>query len=204
MTKGVDADRVRAAIAAGMRTFGESRVQEALPKIAALSRAEWHLIGRLQANKARKAAAAFHAIHSVDSLQLLERLDRVAGEEAVRPLALLEVNVSGEAAKGGFDASLLADGSSIATLAAAVVAARHLRVAGLMTIAPVVATPADARPFFRRLRELRDALQDGVGRALPELSMGMSADAEAAVAEGATLVRVGTALFGQRARPAPR
>ena len=189
VTKGHPVEVVHAARDAGMAMLGESRVQEAEPKIAAVPEVEWHLVGRLQSNKARRAARAFAVIHSVESAALLARLDRVAEEEGRRPRILLEVNVTGEAMKAGFSPAEL---RSVEPTVAA-------RLAGLMTIAPMGATEDEARAVFRHLHELRARLQDGLGIALPELSMGMSADAEAAAAEGATLVRIGTALFGPRA-----
>ncbi len=183
-----------------MATFGESRVQEARAKVDALPSAEWHLVGRLQANKARAAVRAFRVIHSVDCVALLARLDRVAGEEQHRPDVLLQVNVTGEPSKAGFDAEALASGAAHQDLVAAIRAARHVGVVGLMTIAPLVARPGEARPVFARLRTLRDTLQQRLGAPLRELSMGMSGDLEAGVAEGATMVRVGTAIFGLRRR----
>ena len=195
VTKGVAMPVVGAAAAAGLTRLGESRVQEALPKVEALPDAEWHLVGRLQANKARAALRAFAVIHSVDSLALLARLDRIAAEEGVRRRLLLQVKVSGEPQKAGFAPDRLASPASAGELREALATLRAVEVAGLMTIAPLVGAPAQARPHFRRLRELRDALQDATGHPLPELSMGMSGDAEAAVAEGATLVRIGTLLF---------
>ncbi|HSK94580.1 MAG TPA: YggS family pyridoxal phosphate-dependent enzyme [Candidatus Angelobacter sp.] len=188
VTKTHPIETVRAAVAAGITRLGESRVQEAEPKVEAVREAEWHFIGRLQSNKARRVVRAFAVIHSVDSVALLERVDRIAAEEDRRPRVLLEVNVSGEASKAG-----LAPGE-LATAAAP----RAVPLVGLMTIAPMDADPDDARRHFRRLRELRDELEQRLGVGLPELSMGMSADAEAAAAEGATLVRIGTALFGPR------
>lgn len=199
VTKGFPIEVVLAAARAGLRRFGENRVQEAIPKVAALADAEWHLVGRLQSNKARAAAGAFALIHSIDSLDLLRRIERIAAEEMLTPAVLLQVNVSGEATKAGFPLDWFEDqargpGELVATLAALHV----VRVAGLMTIGPAGAEQAVARAAFGRLRGLRDALQEASGSRLPELSMGMTADAEAAVAEGATLVRVGTALFGPR------
>ena len=179
---------VRAAIEAGLTILGESRVQEAEPKVAATPEAEWHYVGRLQSNKARRAVRAFDVVHSVDSVGLLERIDEVADEEGRTPRVLLQVNVSGEPAKAGFAPDALT-----------AVRPPHLaRLVGLMTIAPMGASPHEARAVFGRLRELRDGLADRIGLPLPELSMGMSADADAAAAEGATLVRIGTALFGPR------
>ncbi|HET8586505.1 MAG TPA: YggS family pyridoxal phosphate-dependent enzyme [Candidatus Limnocylindria bacterium] len=188
---------VQAARRAGLTLFGENRVQEALPKIEACPEAEWHLIGHLQSNKARAALQAFAMIHSVDSLDLLRRLERVCHDDGRAPTLLLQVNVSGEGSKSGFDREWFdaqvrrPDGE----LATAIGQLRHARVDGLMTIA---AADADPRPLFSALRRLRDQLEQSLGRPLPELSMGMSGDAEAAVAEGATLVRIGTALFGPR------
>jgi pyridoxal phosphate enzyme (YggS family) len=179
---------VRAAWSAGMTTLGESRVQEAEPKIAAVPDAEWHLVGRLQANKVRRAVRGFAAIHSVDSEELLERIVRIADEEGRRPRLLLEVNVSGEGSKAGLAPDRL---RRLAVPSGA-------DVVGLMTIAPMGIAVDEARDVFRTLRVLRDDLSQRLGRELPELSMGMSADAEAAAAEGATLVRIGTALFGPR------
>jgi len=199
VTKGFELPVVRAARAAGLTRFGENRVQEALPKVAAVPDAEWHLVGHLQANKARPAALAFAVIHSVDTLELLGRLDRIAAEDRVAPRVLLQVNVSGEASKAGFEmgwaleqARRRGDLSEMLDRLAAV------RVAGLMTIAPAGASFGAARTVFAALRRLRDAIEQLIGRELPDLSMGMTADADAAVAEGATLVRVGTALFGPR------
>ena len=178
----------RQAMEAGLTRLGESRVQEAEPKIAALPDIEWHFIGRIQSNKARRVIRSFAVIHSVDSVDLLRRLDRLAAEENRRPRVLLQVNVAAEASKAG----LAPDGLT------AIVAPTNLDLVGLMTIAPMGASEQEARAVFGRLRELRDRLQEAAGIGLPELSMGMSADAEAAAAEGATLVRIGTALFGHR------
>ena len=189
VTKTHPIEVAEAARSAGITLLGESRVQEAEPKIAAVPEAEWHLIGRLQANKVRRAVRGFAAIHSVDSVELLERIVRIASEEARHPQLLLEVNVSGEAAKAGFSAEALR--------AAAIPPSAE--VVGLMTIAPMGVSDEGARRQFRALSGLRDELAQRLGRALPELSMGMSADAEAAAAEGATLIRIGTALFGPRA-----
>lgn len=199
VTKGFGLDLVRAAHAAGLTSFGENRVQEALPKVAAVPDAEWHLVGRLQANKARPAVGAFGVIHSVDSVDLLRRLDRIAAEEGRAPRVLLQVNVSGEVRKGGFEmAAMQEEARRRGDLQGAIDSLSAIRVTGLMTIAPEGATAEAARSVFASLRVLRDALQQLGGHPLPELSMGMSADAEAAVAEGATLVRIGTALFGPR------
>lgn len=192
VTKTWPAAVARAALDAGLHRLGESRVQEAEPKVTQLSGAdaEWHFIGRLQSNKARRAVRAFAVIHSVGSVEMLRRIDEIAAEEGRAPDLMLQVNVSGEPAKGGMAAQVLEAGS-IGPLAAA-------RLVGLMTIAPMGATDADARSVFAALRGLRDRLEQRAGIGLPELSMGMTADADAAAAEGATLVRIGTALFGPR------
>ena len=187
---------VREAWAAGQRDFGENRVQEALQKISASADLDirWHLLGHLQTNKARKAAPAFAVIQSVDSVDLLEKLDRAAAETGTSPDLLVQVDLAGEATKFGAPP---ADARRILDAAARCTAAR---VTGLMTLPPVPDIPEDARPWFRQLRELRDRwLAEGVPAAmLGELSMGMSADFEVAVQEGATIVRVGTAIFGSR------
>lgn len=191
VTKSWPVEVARAALEAGLTILGENRVREAEPKIAAIPEAEWHFVGRLQSNKARRAIRSFPVIHSVDSLDLLRRLDELAAEEASETRVLLQVNVSGEESKAGMrPAELAAVPNGLPSA---------LRLAGLMTIAPMAATEADARATFGRLRELRDRLEQAAGIGLPELSMGMTADADAAAAEGATLVRIGTALFGPRA-----
>lgn len=187
VSKTFDADAVAEAIEAGQRDFGENRVQEALPKIDAIAArgldARWHLVGHLQSNKAKAAAGRFAVIHSVDSLRLAQELSRRAHRMAV----LLEVNVAQEESKFGFAPEEVAPAlSSIANLP-------HLEVRGLMTVAPDAGDAEAVRPVFRKLRELRDAL------GLRELSMGMSNDYEVAIEEGATMVRVGRAVFGERA-----
>lgn len=191
VTKTWPIEVARAAFDAGLTMLGESRIQEAEPKVAALPEAEWHFIGRLQSNKARRALRAFPVIHSVDSIDLLQRLDTLAVEEELTPRVLIQVNPRGEAAKAGMTPEAMM-GTSLSGLTA-------LEVIGLMTIAPMGASAEEARAAFARLRALRDRLQEATGIGLPELSMGMSADAEAAAAEGATLIRIGTALFGPRA-----
>jgi PLP dependent protein len=189
-------DAVREAWRAGQREFGENRVQEALQKIGASADLEirWHLLGHLQTNKARKAAPAFSTIQSVDSVELLEKLDRAASESGASPELLVQVDLAREATKFGApidEAQRILDAAGRCTAA---------RVTGLMTLPPLPDTPEDARPWFRQLRELRDRWQaEGVPTAmLRELSMGMSQDFEVAIAEGATIVRVGTAIFGSR------
>ena len=189
-------DAVRDAFAAGQRDFGENRVQEALQKIDASADLDirWHLLGHLQTNKARKAAPAFAMVQSVDSLELLDKLDRAAADAGARPELLVQVDLAREATKFGAPP---ADARRILDAAARCTAAR---VTGLMTLPPVPDIPEDARPWFRQLRELRDRWRaEGVpAPMLAELSMGMSADFEIAVQEGATIVRVGTAIFGSR------
>lgn len=193
VTKTWPVEIARAALEAGLTLLGESRVQEAEPKVASLPEAEWHLVGRLQSNKVRRAVRAFAVIHSVDSVELLRRVDGVAAEEALRPRLLLQVNLAGSPGAAGLLPATAAEvGEALRGLRAA-------RVVGLMTIARMGADTSEARATFAALRGLRDRLEDVAGLALSELSMGMSADAEAAAAEGSTLVRIGTALFGPRA-----
>ena len=190
VSKTVEVERVRAAIAAGVSALGENRVQEAREKIDALGRpVPWHLIGPLQTNKARDAARLFDWIHSVDRLELATELSRRARALGRTLDVLLEVNIGEEPQKAG------ARPQEIKSLLDAVAGLDGIRVRGLMAIPPM-AEPEQSRPRFRRLRELRDAV------GLEHLSMGMSADFEVAVEEGATMVRVGTAIFGPRAGPA--
>ena len=196
-------EAVRAALAAGQDAFGENYVQEALAKQAALADtpARWHCIGHVQTNKAKDVAGRFSLIHSVDSLAFAQALDRrmppaTVAEEGVRPSCqgvLIQINIGSESQKHGVDPE------ELPRLAEAMLALPRLHLRGLMCLPPFFDDPEAARPFFVRLRELRDALQSRLGLPLPELSMGMSGDFEAAVEEGATLVRVGTSLFGPRA-----
>jgi PLP dependent protein len=189
-------DAVRAAADAGQVDFGENKVQEALQKIAqaADTRLRWHLIGHLQSNKARKAAAAIGAIHAIDSVDLLKKVDQAAGESGRTVDVLIQVDLALEATKHG---AAVADVPPLVSAAGGCTAARLI---GLMLLPPLAANPEDARPWFARLRALRDALVDsGVPAGqLRELSMGMSHDFEVAIAEGSTMVRVGTAIFGER------
>jgi pyridoxal phosphate enzyme (YggS family) len=195
------------AMDAGQMDFGENRVEEALDKMNVLAgkgatQPRWHLIGHVQSRKARDAAGRFHLIHSVDSLKLAQKLSQHCPAGATQPI-LLECNVSGEASKNGF---AVAGWEQDATLREAffaqvepILALPNVPVQGLMTIAPIVATPAEARPFFASLRALRDALRERFPQAdWRHLSMGMTDDFPAAIAEGATLIRVGRAIFGSR------
>jgi PLP dependent protein len=202
VSKTFPAEAIREAHAAGLRVFGENRVQEFAEKALGVSElvgAEWHLIGHLQSNKANKAAEIFHAVDAVDSLRLAERLDAAAGKVGKKLAVLIEVNIGGEAAKSG----LAAGSAEFAQLLQAAERLEHLEIRGLMTIPPFTENPEDARPFFRRLRELRDATaMRRLARVRMEtLSMGMSHDFEVAIEEGATCVRVGTAIFGEREKP---
>ncbi len=186
-------DAVAAVAAAGIDVFGENRVQEAAQKIPlAPGRLHWHLVGHLQSNKAKLAVRLFDTIHSIDSLKLLKLVDAQCAEAGRRMTVFLEVNVSGEPSKFG-----LAPEQAPPVLEA-IASCHHAEVQGLMTVPPFTPDPADAAPHFRRLRELRDHWQDAFQLALPELSMGMSHDLDVAIAEGATWVRVGSALFGER------
>jgi pyridoxal phosphate enzyme (YggS family) len=191
---------VREAFEAGLGDFGENRVQEAEEKIEELRREtagglRWHLIGRLQANKARRAAHLFDSIHSLDSSALAERLERVCAEEGRERLdVLVQVDLAREATKGG------ASETELPALVETLKRCARLRLKGLMTLPPFYEDAELVRPYFRRLRELRDGLRQtgAFGEGAGELSMGMSHDYEAAVEEGATIVRVGTAVFGGR------
>jgi pyridoxal phosphate enzyme (YggS family) len=196
VSKMFGADAVREAFAAGQREFGENKVQEALQKIEATADLpiRWHLIGHLQSNKAKKAAAAFAAVHAVDSVDLVRRLDAAAADAGARPDLYVQVDLAGEVTKFG---------AAEAEVPAIVRAAADCRAAvlkGLMLLPPWFDDPEQARPYFRRLRLLRDRLvEDGIDSTrLGDLSMGMSHDFEVAIQEGATLVRVGTAIFGRR------
>jgi len=196
VSKTFDIGYVRAAAAAGQVDFGENRVQEALQKIAQSSdlQIRWHLVGHLQSNKARKAAAAFALIHSVDSAALLEEIDRAAAAAGTAPALLVQVDLAREPTKHG------APVSDLPAIFEAAARCRAAAVTGLMLLPPLGRDPEASRPYFRELRALRERLaQDGVPAAmLRELSMGMSRDFEIAIEEGATLVRIGTALFGGR------
>jgi len=191
VTKTVPLERIRDAIALGLRTFGENRVQEAVPKIEALSTegCEWHLIGHLQRNKVKDIPGHFAMVQSVDSVRVVDAL----GPRVGMPLdVLMEVNVGEEPQKTG------ALPKDVLLVAEAIRQYPTLRLRGLMTIAPLRPDEESVRPFFRQLRVLRDQLQDRLGRPLPELSMGMTDDYPAAIAEGATMLRLGRAIFGPR------
>ena len=189
-------DHVRAAAAAGQADFGENRVQEALQKIdgSADLKIRWHLIGTLQSNKVRKVVPRFSAIHSVDSRRLLDAIDAAATDAGTTPELLVQVYLGGEATKHGAPQDEAMD------IVRAAAGCRSARCVGLMTIPPFFESPEDTRPYFATLRALRDTLlREGLDRAmLRELSMGMSHDFEIAVQEGATIVRLGTAIFGKR------
>jgi pyridoxal phosphate enzyme (YggS family) len=197
VSKTFGVEHVAAAAAAGQRDFGENRVQEALQKIAgsADKSIRWHLIGHLQSNKVRKAVGPFACIHSVDRLELLDRIETVAGESGRTVKVLVQVDLAGEATKHG------AMPDAIRTIFARAVRCQSARVEGLMLLPPFLGDPEAVRPWFVRLRRLRDDLAaSGIPEAmLGELSMGMSHDFEVAIEEGATIVRIGTAVFGSRA-----
>jgi hypothetical protein len=187
---------VQTAVDAGQTLFGESRVQEARAKIPLLSsRLHWHFIGHLQKNKIRHALPLFELFHGIDSLGLAEEMQRIADEEGMRPRLLLEVNLAGEASKHGFAPDALRrDLEAILSLG-------RLTIEGLMTIPPLAPEAEMSRRYFVMLRELRNELEAELNVRLPQLSMGMSGDFPVAIEEGATLVRVGTAIFGARERP---
>ncbi|MFN2541917.1 MAG: YggS family pyridoxal phosphate-dependent enzyme [Chthoniobacterales bacterium] len=193
ISKTHEAEKVRAAFDAGQQLFGESRVQEARVKIPLLpSASRWHFVGRLQRNKIRHALPLFELFHSVDSLELARDMNRIADEEGLRPRILLEVNVAGEGSKIGFaPQTLLGQIEMLLELP-------RLTIEGLMTIPPLAPEAEASRKYFVMLRELRDQFAAQFQLSLPHLSMGMTGDFMVAIEEGATLVRVGTAIFGQR------
>ncbi len=195
VSKTVPVELVRMAYNLGVVNFGENRVQDALPKIAEFHPQEmrWHMIGHLQSNKANKVVGSFYCVQSVDSLHLAQTLNRHAAEHGTRLPILLQVNVSGEASKEGM--------SPVETpeVARQILTLPHLEVQGLMTIAPLVENPEEVRPVFRELRTLRDQLRDMLPQsAWQHLSMGMTDDYRIAIEEGATIVRIGRAIFGER------
>jgi len=198
VSKTVGTEHIREAIAAGATDLGENKVQEAQPKIEAIGAGvTWHLIGHLQSNKAGRAVQLFDLIHSVDSESLAKDIDRRAGLAGKRQAILIQVNCSGEASKSGCAPEALVG------LARTAGQLENIELRGLMTIGPLDTDPEAARTAFRLLAKLRNEAQEALGTALPELSMGMTGDLEVAVEEGATLVRVGTAIFGERERKGP-
>jgi pyridoxal phosphate enzyme (YggS family) len=193
VSKNHPAAAVAEAVGLGLTLFGENRIQEARAKIpASPGRARWHFIGHLQSNKARDAVSLFEMVQGVDSLALAQELQKQAEKQARTLPILLEVNVAGESSKFGWNPGQLLESL------AAINALSRLELHGFMTVAPYATDPEKVRPVFRRLRELRDQAAEQLGAPLPVLSMGMSGDLEVAIEEGATLVRVGTALFGER------
>jgi pyridoxal phosphate enzyme (YggS family) len=193
ITKTHTADKVREAVEAGQTLFGESRVQEARAKIPELpSNIRWHFVGHLQKNKVRQALPLFEMIHGVDSLALAQDINRVAEGEGVHPRILLEVNVAAEGSKFGFSPDALGEQME------ALLALPRLSIEGLMCIPPLAVESEDSRKFFIQVRELRDSLEKEFSLKLPQLSMGMTQDFPIGIEEGATLVRVGTAIFGER------
>jgi pyridoxal phosphate enzyme (YggS family) len=197
VSKGMQAERVRALLACGHTLYGENRVQEALAKIAAVGPgAAWHLVGPLQRNKVRHAVGVFELIHSVDSETLAAEIDHRARAQGISQAVLVQLNLAREDTKHGVDEQ------GLWPLLDALAALEHVELRGLMTIPPPADHAERSRPWFTRLRELQGRAAERLGRALPDLSMGMTDDFEVAVEEGATLVRVGRALFGERPGPA--
>jgi pyridoxal phosphate enzyme (YggS family) len=203
VSKGQPAETIRSAFAAGLREFGENYIEEAEPKIRSLDLSiTWHMIGHLQSRKAKAAAERFPLIHSIDSLGLARRLSRFAAEAGKTIGILLECNLTGEASKFGFPASEVSRWDGLIREWEQILPLPGLAVAGLMTMAPFSEDPETSRPAFRRLRELRErAVRDLPQAEWRELSMGMSDDFEQAVEEGATMLRIGRALFGPRRAP---
>jgi len=205
VTKTRSIEEIRLAYRCGLRDFGENRVEEADLKVPELREdfaddpPTWHMVGHVQSRKAKRAVALADVIHSVDSLRLARRLDRFAAEMGKRLPILVEVNVSGEASKYGYPAWDASTRAAFMVNARELASLTHLEVRGLMTMAPVVADPEFARPVFRRLGQLRDVLRDQAPfSSWAELSMGMTDDFEVAIEEGATMVRIGRAIFGPR------
>jgi pyridoxal phosphate enzyme (YggS family) len=193
VSKSFPVETIREAVDAGQLLFGENKVQELLAKAPQLpSKLEWHLIGHLQSNKVRKILPSMKFIHSIGSLDLARDVDRIAAELGLYPKVYLEVNLAAESSKHGFNAE------GLRACLEDMLALRRLEIHGLMCIPPFDADPAKSRPYFARLRELRDEFAKNSGVPLPLLSMGMSHDFEIAIEEGATIVRVGSAIFGSR------
>jgi PLP dependent protein len=198
ITKTHPAESVREAIEAGQILFGESRVQEARAKIPELpSNCRWHFVGHLQKNKIRHALPLFEMFHGIDSLELARDINRIAEEDGAHPNVLLQVNIAGEGSKFGFSLGALGEQME------ALLALPRLSIEGLMCIPPLAMESEDSRKFFVQVRELRDSLEKEFSLKLPQLSMGMTNDYTVAIEEGATLVRVGTAIFGERTRRKP-
>jgi PLP dependent protein len=199
VSKTFDSSTIQQAVDWGAHDLGENRVQEAAGKVGQVKSEglRWHLIGHLQSNKARQAVSIFDCIHTVDSTELARRLDRFAGQEGRRPAVLIQVDLAHEPTKSG------ADESELPALVEALDAAGNIELRGLMTLPPFSDSPEQARTYFRKLREILENLNRGRApdRRLTELSMGMSHDFEVAIEEGATMVRVGTAIFGSRGKP---
>ena len=195
VSKSQSAEAVREALAEGQLLFGENRAQEVIAKVPLLpSSIHWHFIGHLQKNKVRKILPLVDLVHSVDSMELALDIDRIASELGLFPRILLQVNVSGEATKFGFSPE------AARREAPRLLALPRVQLEGLMTIAPIVDSPDKARPFFVQVRQLRDRIAAENHVQLPTLSMGMSDDFEPAIQEGATLIRLGTAIFGPRGK----
>jgi PLP dependent protein len=193
VTKAHPPEVIREAIEAGQWLFGENRVQEAKAKIPELpAKVRWHMIGHLQSNKVRLALGLFEMMHGVDSVALLREIDRIAGELGLYPRVLLQVNVAGESSKFGFPPERLRQEFEL------IVPFERVQIEGLMTIPPLAPDPERSRSYFVQLRTLRDRLEQEFNFPLPQLSMGMSGDYLVAVEEGATMVRIGTAIFGER------
>jgi PLP dependent protein len=196
VSKTHDAARVREAVESGQTLFGESKVQEARAKISELpSNLRWHFIGHLQKNKIRHALPLFELFHGIDDVDLARQLNRIADEDGIHPRILLEVNLAGEGSKFGFSPNKLRESME------ELLALSRLTIEGLMCIPPIAEEPEHSRRYFVDLRGLRDALEKEFAVNLPELSVGMTQDYWIAVEEGATLVRVGTAIFGERVKP---
>jgi PLP dependent protein len=198
VSKTFDSSTVQQAVDAGAHDLGENRIQEAADKVGSVKsdHLRWHLIGHLQSNKARLAVRIFNVIHTIDSRELVARLDRIAGEEGRKLSALVQVDLGREATKTG------ADETALPQIIEALDQARHLELKGLMTLPPFFDSAEQTRPFFRRLRDILGEINRNrsAERRLTELSMGMSHDFEVAIEEGATMVRVGSAIFGTRAK----
>ena len=195
VSKTIESARVQEAIEAGVTILGENYVQEAREKIEKIGHeVQWHMIGHLQKNKAKHTVTLFDYIHSLDGISLAQEIDRRAAQKGIRVRTLVEVNLSGETSKFGIASEAVMD------LVRHVALLKHISIEGLMTMPPYFDEPEKARPYFIRLRELRDRIrEEGIeGVWMDEISMGMSGDFEVAIEEGATMVRVGTAIFGER------